>query len=194
MRRRNATRSKRPTIARATERTRKSAAPVSDVLGALIKPSGVNLSSRHVYIHPSSLRLMTMGFNVNRLLGLGQANGVVAQVVHAVPSPQEGVTEDSKRAHGLGEVHAHEGTDARALHLQDVVVRPDGEVVAGQGEGEVGQRRALLAVDRVLAGPRLLGSNLLVAGGQSVSNPDTNTVMAERGRLTEAQQEWRAEQ
>lgn len=136
---------------------------------------------------------MTIAFRVHHLLSLGQANGVVAQVVHAVPFPEESVTQDGKRAHRLGEVHAHEGADAGALHLKDVVVRSDGEVVAAQVEGKVRQRGALVAVDRVLAGPRLLGTNLLVAGRQSVYRLHSNTLI-ERGRLTGAQQGWRAEQ
>lgn len=39
----------------------------------------------------------------------------------------------------------------------------NGEVVASEREGEVGQTVALLALDRVLAVVRLLRANLLVA-------------------------------
>jgi hypothetical protein len=97
-----------------------------------------------------------------RLLGLGQTNGGVAEVVYGVPLPQESIAEDSERAYGLGEVHTHEGGNARALDLEDVVESADSEVVAGEREGEVGQTVALVALNRVLAVEALLGTDLLV--------------------------------
>lgn len=113
-------------------------------------------SSSLVSSHSPTTRLST------RLFGLGQSNGVVAQVVDAVPLAQECVTQDGQGPHGLGEVHAHEAADARARDLQDVVVGADGEVVAGEGEGHVRQRVTLLTLDGVLSGEGLLGTNLLV--------------------------------
>lgn len=73
------------------------------------------------------------------LLSLGKTDLTVAQVVDAVPPAQESIAEDSERAHRLGEVHTHEGANAGALHLKDVVVRADGEVVTAQGNGQVGE-------------------------------------------------------
>lgn len=96
------------------------------------------------------------------LFGLGKTDGVVAQVVDAVPTAQESITQNGQGTNGLREVHAHQRADAGALDLKDVVVGSDGEVVASQGEGEVGQTSALVTVDSVLAVPRLLGANLLV--------------------------------
>jgi hypothetical protein len=97
-----------------------------------------------------------------RLLGLGKSNSVVANIVDGVPFPEECIAEDDKRASRLGDVEAHEGADAAALNLKDVVVRTDGEVVAGEGEGEVGEGVTLLALNGVLAVVTLLGTNLLV--------------------------------
>lgn len=97
------------------------------------------------------------------LLGLGQTDSALAKVIHAVPLPQERISQDGQRAHRLREVQAHEGTDAVARDLERVVVRGDGEVVAAQDKAHVRQRRALVAVDRVLAGQALLGTDLLVA-------------------------------
>lgn len=93
-------------------------------------------------------------------------------VVHAVPLAQERVTQDGQGTNGLGEVHAHEAADAGALDLEDVVIGGNGEVVTGQGEGEVGQAVTLVTLDGVLASEALLGTNLLVqelghGGGQS---------------------------
>lgn len=103
---------------------------------------------------------MTQG--VYPLFGLAEADSAVAKVVHAVPLPQESITQNSQGAGGLREVHTHKGADAAARHLKDVVVRGNGEVVAAQGEGEVGQGGALVTVDRVLAGKALGSTNLLV--------------------------------
>lgn len=102
-----------------------------------------------------------------RLFGLGEADGTVAQVIDAVPSPEESIAQNGQGPHGLGEVHAHEGANAGTLDFENVVIRANGEVVASQSHGEVGQRVALRAVDSVLAVPRLRSTNLLVAECQS---------------------------
>jgi hypothetical protein len=99
---------------------------------------------------------------LEKLFGLGQTNGVVANVVDTVPAAQEGVTQDSQGTHGLREVHTHEATDAGALDFKDVVVGANLEGVAGQGESEVGQRVPLSTVNGVLAVPALGGTNLLI--------------------------------
>lgn len=99
---------------------------------------------------------------IRHLLGLGQTNGVVAKVIDAVPFAQERVTKNGQRADGLGEVHSHEAADARALNLQDVVVRSDSEVVAAQSECEVRQRVTGSTVNGVLASEALGSTDLLV--------------------------------
>lgn len=91
--------------------------------------------------------------SLSHLFGLGKADGVVAQVVDAVPPAQESITQNGQRTNRLREVHAHQSADARTLNLEDVVVGSDGEVVASQGEGEVGQVGALVALNGVLAVP-----------------------------------------
>jgi hypothetical protein len=96
------------------------------------------------------------------LLGLGQTDSRVADVVNRVPLPQESVTKNGKGSYGLGEIHAEEGRDARTLDFEDVVERANGEVVAGEREGKVGQTVALVALNRVLAVEALLGADLLV--------------------------------
>lgn len=123
-----------------------------------INPSKWQLSSLN---HPHK----TSGYRSNsqHLLGLGKTNLAVAKIVDAVPLAQESVTEDSERTNRLREVHAHEGANAGALNLQNVVKGCDGKVVAAQGNGQVGERVALSTVDCVLAVPRLLGANLFVA-------------------------------
>jgi hypothetical protein len=94
------------------------------------------------------------------LFGLCQTDAVLAEVVDGVPSSQESIAKDGQGAHGLGEVHAHDGGDTAALDLQDVVVRADGEVIAAQREGDIGELVTDSAVDSVLAVVALLGTNL----------------------------------
>ena len=101
--------------------------------------------------------------SLEQLLGLGQTNGVVANIIDTVPAAQEGVTQDSQRTHRLGEIHAHEAADAGALDFQNVVVGANLEGVAGQSEGQVGQRVPGGTVHSVLAVPALGSTNLLVA-------------------------------
>lgn len=87
------------------------------------------------------------------LLGLGETDGTVAQVVDAVPLAEESITKDSKRTDRLREVHAHESAYARSLDFQNVVESADGEVVSAQGDGEVGERVTLGTVDSILTVP-----------------------------------------
>lgn len=96
------------------------------------------------------------------LLGLGEADGTVAQVVDAVPLAKESISKDSERTDRLREVHAHEGADARSLDFQNVVESGDGEVVSTQGDGEVGKRVTLGAFDSVLTVPGFFGTDFLV--------------------------------
>jgi hypothetical protein len=97
------------------------------------------------------------------LLGLGQTDGGITQVVYRIPLPQESIAKNSKGTYGLREVHTHEGRDARALDLKNVVVGSNGEVVSGERKGEVGQTVTLVALNRVLAVEALLCTNLLVS-------------------------------
>jgi hypothetical protein len=85
------------------------------------------------------------------LLRLGNTDSILLKVVDGIPLPQERITEDSERASGLWDVHPHQGGDAGTLDLEDVVKRTDGEVVAGEGEGQVWEAVALIALNGVLA-------------------------------------------
>ena len=128
---------------------------------------------------------------MSRLLGLGEADGVVADIVNGVVFPEESVTEDDEGTSRLRDVEAHERADAAALDLKDVVVRADGEVVAGEGEGEVGERVTLLALNGVLAVVTLLGTNLLVEqlsesggeGNEGSAGVEDGTGVVQRSRL-----------
>ena len=88
----------------------------------------------------------------SKLLGLGKTDSTPAKVINTVPPSQESIAQNGQGANGLGEVHAHEGTNARAGDLKGVVERGDGEVVAAQDKADVRHRRALVAVNGVLAG------------------------------------------
>jgi hypothetical protein len=97
------------------------------------------------------------------LLRLGQTNGVVANIVHRVPLPEESISENGKGSYGLGEVHTHESRDARSLDLKNVVESTDGKVMSSESKGEVGQTVTLVTLNSVLSVESLLGTNLLVA-------------------------------
>lgn len=106
-------------------------------------------------------------------LGLGEADGALAEIVDGVVATEEGITKDGKRTRGRLNIHTHERRDAGARSLQNVVVGSDAEVVAREGEGDVRQRLALIAVNRVLAVEALLGTDLGVQhlsqlGGEDV--------------------------
>lgn len=96
------------------------------------------------------------------LLRLGKANGRVAKIIDRVPLPKESVAKNSKRSHGLREVHAHECRNTGSLDLQDVVISADGEVVAGEGESKVRKAITLVTLDSVLTVESLFRTNLLV--------------------------------
>lgn len=128
---------------------------------------------------------------MGNLFRLSQTDGVVTDIVDTVPTAQEGITQDSKGTHGLGEVHAHEATNARALDLQDVVMGANSELVATQGEGEVGQRVTLVTLDTVLASEALSGTDLLVPV-EWVSKEGYRDMG--KNQLTAARPWWRAEQ
>jgi hypothetical protein len=100
---------------------------------------------------------------IESLLRLSKTNGVVANIVDRVPLSEESISENGEGSHGLGEVHTHEGRDARSLDLKNVVKSTNGEVVSSEGEGEVGQTVTLVALNSVLSVESLLGTNLLVA-------------------------------
>ena len=72
---------------------------------------------RRFYSSSWILSLQLYILALSRLLGLSKANGVVAKIVNAIPSAQEGVAEDGQRTYGLWEVHSHEAADTRALNL-----------------------------------------------------------------------------
>lgn len=102
-----------------------------------------------------------------------QANSTLLEIIHAVPPSQERITKDSQWANWLGHIHSHKGGHAASAHLEDVIVSAEGEVVTGEGEGDIWEVIALLAVDAVLAVEALLGADLLVeelseGGGEGV--------------------------
>lgn len=100
--------------------------------------------------------------NIPLFLGLGKTDSVLAEVVDRVVATEESIAEDDERTSGRREIHAHEGGDAAARDLKDVV--GGGKAVLGTSkvEGDVGQSSLLLAVNAVLATEALLGANLLV--------------------------------
>lgn len=85
------------------------------------------------------------------LFGLCKTYSIVAKVVDGVPLAEESIAQDDKGTSWLWDVKAHERADAAALNLENVVVGGDCEVVSGQGECQIRQAVALVALNRVLA-------------------------------------------
>lgn len=122
--------------------------------------------------YSSSPRMIHHGIEIQSiscpLPGLGNADSVVAKVVDRVPLSQECVTENGEWPSWSWNVEAHEGTDAVALDLENVVVRTDCEVVASQSECEVLEGVTLVALDSVLAVVALLAPISLLRSSASV--------------------------
>lgn len=85
------------------------------------------------------------------LLRLGNANSVLLQVVNGVPFAKESITKNGEWASWLWNIHTHESRNAGALDLKNVIKWTDGEVMASEGEGEIWQAVALVALHGVLA-------------------------------------------
>lgn len=100
-----------------------------------------------------------------RLSSLSKPHAVITQIIHRVPLAQERITQDSQRPGRFRDINALEGRDTRTLHVEDVVLGADGEVVAGEGEGQVREGVAGLAVDGVLAVEAFLCADFFVAVG-----------------------------
>lgn len=96
----------------------------------------------------------------DRLLGLGNANLVLAQVVDGVPRPKEGIAQNTSQV--SRQLHAHECRDAGTAGLDGVVIGADGEVVASKTECDIRQRVASVALKSVGSTVTLLRANLLV--------------------------------
>lgn len=108
---------------------------------------------------PSSSSIL---LSIHLSLCLCKTDGIFTEVIDRVPSAKESISQDSQWAGGFGEVHAHEGRNARSLYFQNVVEWSDGEVVAAEVEGQIWEAVTLVALDRVLAIVTFLGANLLV--------------------------------
>lgn len=79
-------------------------------------------------------------FEIHRLgLRLGEADSVLAEVVHGKVLAKEGVADDPDRAHRSRDVQTGEGGDAAALNVEDVVRGLDGILLAVKGESEGGK-------------------------------------------------------
>ena len=131
---------------------------------AKILLSLLQFESSEVTISYQSTKVPRYSGSDTHLLRLGKTDAVASDIIDGVPPPEESITENSKRAHGLGEVHTHEGRDARTLDFEDIVKGTDGEVVAGKCESEVGQTVTFITLNSVLSIVTLLSANLLVPG------------------------------
>mmetsp|Transcript_51311 Transcript_51311/g.159019 ORF Transcript_51311/g.159019 Transcript_51311/m.159019 type:complete len:413 (-) Transcript_51311:78-1316(-) len=134
--------------------------------------------------------------NLGRGTGLlcgGDAHLLVAVVECAVVLAHEDIAHDPEGPAWGGHVDAHEGKEALAGDGEDIVVRAEGEVLAAQGDGEVGEGRLLAAVDGVLLakdarGPRLLrqcGNHLRGARQEGGAAVDDGVRLAGHGRAAE---------
>ena len=91
----------------------------------------------------------------SHLLGLGETDSVPAEVVDRVVLSEEGVTDDPEGADRGGDVHAREARDARSTGVQDVVLSLERVVLSAKLERQLRQAGDGVAIDGVLAVPRL---------------------------------------
>ena len=104
------------------------------------------------------------------LRSLCQTNGIIAQVIHRIPASEEGISQDGERSDRSREVHAHESADARALNLENVIIRcakqrvsssasprsgngrltSDGKAISREFKTHFGERISLVTLDRLL--------------------------------------------
>lgn len=147
----------------------------------IIKAIHPRLDQNHVRDTYSCAICDNSSVNVHLLLGAGQTNGVLAEVVDRVVPSEESIAKNNKGTNRLREVHALEGRDTAAGNLEDIVSGGEAVVGSRKGEGDVGKGLALVTLNRVLAVVALLGANLLVQelgqsagedieGGTSVKN------------------------
>lgn len=114
------------------ESTRLSPVDQKSIVTHSMKPSPIfNLKPTSTFLHHPLHRSTALH------LGLSETNGIVAEIIDAVPLPQECITQDSERSDGLWEIYAHESRDTRSLDLQDVIKSSNREVGAGESKGHI---------------------------------------------------------
>lgn len=87
------------------------------------------------------------------LLGLGETDGISAEVIDRVVLSEESVTDDPERTDRGGDIHTGERGDARSTSVQDVVLTLERVVFTSKLEVEFGKFGNGVAVDSVLAVP-----------------------------------------
>lgn len=90
---------------------------------------------------------------------VGEPNSVAAEVVDGKVLAEEGVADDPKRTDRGGDVHAGKGRDAGTASVQDIVLTLELVLFPVEDKRELGKRGHGVAVDSVLAVPRLLGAD-----------------------------------
>eukprot|EP00128_Syssomonas_multiformis_P008464 Colp12_sorted_trinity150504_noHs@24914 len=84
-------------------------------------------------------------------LGLGETNTGIAVVEGGVVRAHEDITKNVEGAVGRGDIQANEARDALAdtagLNLEDILLRGEGELLAGKHEVDVGEGGQLVAVE-----------------------------------------------
>ncbi|KAI3486309.1 hypothetical protein L1887_50203 [Cichorium endivia] len=127
---------------------------------AALASSPIHPIAQHVHAHNHRQRFKKTNHSGPTSLGLGETNSVPAEIIHRVVLPEEDVADDEHVGERAGEVDAREGRDARALHLEHIVLALQLERLAVNVERQRRQILDLFAVHRVLAVPRLCGADL----------------------------------
>jgi len=96
------------------------------------------------------------------LFRLREPNAVFPEIVDGVILSQKGVADDPDGAEGGRNVDALEGRDTCSLGVQDVVCGGETEVVAREGECDIGEGGDFVAVYGVGSVPGLFGADFFV--------------------------------
>jgi hypothetical protein len=127
----------------------------------------MHIKTEFINFQASSAALVSISVCFLSLLGLGKANTVLAFVENGVIWANEDVTKNPQRTRWRCHIHTHEAThahgDTHILHLEDVILWRQYEVLAIQFECDSGQRGEFGAGDDIFANNwDLLGTDDLV--------------------------------
>lgn len=96
------------------------------------------------------------------LFRLRKSHTIFPEIINRVISPQKRISDDPNGPKWGRNIQSLETGNTCSLSVHDVVGGGEGEVVTGEGEGNVGERRDFVAVNCVGSVPGLFGADFFV--------------------------------